>query len=508
MKTDQDLTDSVTASSPVTQAPPGIGSPAVYQVGTLVYTKRTLGILFFWLLWGDLCYMLMESVVPSILPLRFQRLGASNTTIGLIMTTIPMLMTAVLNPIISFKSDRHRGRWGRRIPFILVTLPFLVLSLIALGYADQITAWIIAHSHIAARMSPRSISVGVIGVFMVAFTYFNSFVGSVFWYLFNDVVPEHLLARFMSLFRLISMLSASLYNFFIFQYAGTHSTEIMVGVGLLYFFGFGLMCLKVKEGQYPPPPAYVDGQTSAWSAIKTFGTECLSLPHYWLVFLTTVFSVLSGSVGIFMLFFYQSTGLSLAQIGRVNGAGTLAIALLIPLSGWMADRFHPLRIVIAGFLVNIFITLPATMIWLFWHPGQQIAFWAWMAISILLVAPTGALLGVFDPPLFMVMFPRSRYGQYCSANAMLRSLGGIAGGVLAGAFFDLAGRFMSHQAVYRLIPVWHLAFTVPALVCVLLLYRSWKRYGGDGGYVPPVPGETLSQRLSEEMTERAPTPVA
>ena len=140
--------------------------------------------------------------------------------------------------------------------------------------------------------------IATIGVFMVCFTFFNSFVGSVFWYLFNDVVPEHLLARFMSLFRLVSLATASVYKFFIFRYAGTHSTEIMVGISLLYFFGFGLMCLMVKEGQYPPAPAYVDGQADAFSAIKTFAQECLTLPHYWYIFLISIFGSFGGAAGV------------------------------------------------------------------------------------------------------------------------------------------------------------------------------------------------------------------
>ena len=35
-----------------------------------------------------------------------------------------------------------------------------------------------------------------------------------------------------------------------------------------------------------------------------------------------------------------------------------------------------------------------------------------LLISVALTAPATALLGVYDPPLFMVIFPRSRYGQY------------------------------------------------------------------------------------------------
>ncbi len=124
-----------------------------------------------------------------------------------------------------------------------------------------------------------------------------------------------------------------------------------------------------------------------------------------------------------------------------------------------------------------------------------------MIISIGLTAPAGALLGVYDPPLFMIMFPRSRYGQYCSANAMLRALAGIAGGLLAGIFFDLMKHFVSHNHVYRFMPVWQMAFSLPAMICVLFLYRSWKHYGGDECYVPPIPGETVEAVLHEELSE-------
>jgi MFS family permease len=417
------------------------------------------------------------------------------------MSTLPNLINSVFNPIVSFKSDRYRSRWGRRIPFIVMTLPFLVLSIIGLGFTDPLSRWISRDFGGALHMPVVSVDIITIGVFMVCFSFFNSFVGAVFWYLFNDVVPEHLLARFMSLFRLVSLATAAGYQFFLFQYAGTHSTEILVGISLLYFFGFGLMCLMVKEGQYPPAPAYVDGRTNPLSAIKTFAKECLTLPHYWYVFLISIFGALTGAAAVFMLYFYESTGMSLAQVGRLTGTLSIAVAVLIPVSGWLADRFHPLRIVIAGYVVNLAVTLPATLIWLAWHPASHVAFWVWMGISIALIAPATALLGVYDPPVFMVIFPRSRYGQYCSANAMLRSLGGILGGVIAGAFFDFAAHHVKHEDIYRLMPIWQILFTIPAFVCVLLLYRSWKRYGGDAHYVPPVPGETLARRLSEELSE-------
>jgi hypothetical protein len=222
------------------------GGPKLYRVGTLTYTKPALAMLFFWLLWGDFCYNLMEAVTPSLMPLKLQGLGASNTEVGLVLGSIPGLVYSILNPIVSFKSDRFRSRWGRRIPFILVTLPFLVLCLIGLAFGDRLGFWL--HHHLGAAVahaSPNTVAILTIGALLVAFTFFNTFLVSTFWYLFNDVVPEHLLARFMSWFRMISLLSGALYDYCIFQYADNHSAAILVGAALLYFVGFGLMCFFV-----------------------------------------------------------------------------------------------------------------------------------------------------------------------------------------------------------------------------------------------------------------------
>ena len=169
--------------------------------------------------------------------------------------------------------------------------------------------------------------------------------------------------------------------------------------------------------------------------------------------------------------------------------------LLIPFSGWLADRYHPVRVVIVGYLMNMLLAIPASMIWLFWHPSPHTAFWVWMVIGVGLAAPTAAVLGVQDPPLLMRIFPRSRYGQFCSANAMWRSIGGIVGGVLAGVSFDILKHHVSQDQVYHFIPVWQLIFTILSFVCLMKLYKSWKHYGGDTEYVPPIPGEVAASAI-------------
>jgi len=83
-----------------------------FRVGTLVYSRAGLVTLFAWLLWGDFVYTLMENVMPSLLPMVLRDNGASNQAIAFIVSSIYMVVNAVANPIISYKSDRFRSRWG------------------------------------------------------------------------------------------------------------------------------------------------------------------------------------------------------------------------------------------------------------------------------------------------------------------------------------------------------------------------------------------------------------
>ncbi|XHR29752.1 MAG: MFS transporter [Chthoniobacteraceae bacterium] len=468
---------------------PFITEPKVYHCGSIKYTSRSLAMLFFWLLWGDFCYMLMEAVTPSIMPLKFQVLGASNTEIGLILGTIPAVIYSCLNPIISFKSDRYRSRFGRRIPFIVFSLPFLVLCLVGLGFGDKIGLWL--HTivgNIASEISPNSMVIWTLGGMMVVFMFFNTFVTSTFWYLFNDVVPAHLLARFMSWFRMISMVSIAIYNFCIFRFARSHFTEILVGAALLYLFGFGLMCLNIREGKYPPPPDYIDGESGPLAAVKTYAKECLSLKHYWFQWMNSFIGAIGGGVTTFSLLFTLAIGLDLKQIGYINGCNSLCVSVLVLGTGWLADRFHPIRIVMAGSIFGMLIAIPATLIWLFWRPSPAVAFWVALAISLGLTAPLQAMVAMADPPLLMRLFPRERYGQFCSTNAIWRSIGGVIGGGLVGGFLDVLGHWVGKERAYLFIPVWSLCFSLPTLICLVKLYKSWKRYGGDASYLPPMIG--------------------
>jgi MFS family permease len=110
----------------------------VYRAGTLLYTKAGLFSLFFWLLAGDFVFSLMDTVEPRLLPLILKQHGASNEQIAVIVTSIAATVNSIVNPIVSYRSDRTQTRWGRRIPYLAVATPFLAIFLALTPFAPEI----------------------------------------------------------------------------------------------------------------------------------------------------------------------------------------------------------------------------------------------------------------------------------------------------------------------------------------------------------------------------------
>ena len=467
----------------VVATPPG---SKTYYCGTLTYTKIGLIVLFAWLLWGNFCFTLMEAVVPSILPLKLKSLGCSNWLMGLILTTAPGILNMTICPYVSFKSDRYRSKWGRRIPFIIWTMPFLCASLALMGLGDDLCGLLQRNSEFLRHFTPATITVVLIAVFLIMFQFFNMFVGSVFWYLFNDVVPPQFLARFMGLFGIVGTGAGALYNYFVFKFAESHMREIFVGAAVLYFIGFGMACLMIKEGEYPPPEGEDDNSGKGMKGILTFFKESFSHKFYWFRFLSTSFGAAAGTIWTFGVFFNLEMGLTLDQIGKINAVSSIAMMAAMYCMAIFVDRWHPLRITVYGAVFGVLANFMA-LVWIFVTlPGN---YFFWLNLGNILVATfLNALVAVAGLPTEMRIFPQSRFGQFCSAQAMLRSTFTVIFGVLAGLFIDLV-RILCNGSdySYRFIFLWTTVFAGISATFLVKVYIEWHRMGGDKHFHPPAP---------------------
>jgi MFS family permease len=462
------------------------GENKTYRCGTLTYTKAALFVLFAWLLWGDFCFTLMEAVVPTVLPLKLKMLNCPNWLMGVILSTIPGVLNMTICPYVSFKSDRYRSKWGRRLPFIIWTMPFLCVSLLLLGWNENICVILQKNSTFLSQYSPAAVMIGLIAVFMAMFQFFNMFVGSVFYYLFNDVVPAQFLARFIGIFKIVGAGASAIYNYFIFKYAETYMREILIGAAVLYFVGFGLMCLMVKEGEYPPIEKTDTKKSRGLSGIKSFFVESFSHKFYWMLFLIAGLNAMTMGISTFNVFFYRDMGLSLDQIGKMIAISGVATLLAMYFSAIFVDRWHPQRVMV---YLSVFAVIGNLMNWTWTFVKLEGIYFFWLCLGSLLIGAFQTALAVGSGlPKDMRLFPRSRFGQFCSAQALVRSFCAIIAGFGAGIFLDVIRGYCSNPDFsYRFLFAWITFFSIIVAVIAIMSYVKWYQLGGDTHYNPPAP---------------------
>ena len=462
----------------------------IFSAGTLRYTAFGLVSLFLWLIWGEFFWMILDQNVPKILPLKLNELGATDTVNAILNKSISYAIIFFLAPMVSVWSDRYRSRIGRRIPFLLWSTPLVGLFLILIGSYDRLTQVAMGNSDqlrlIGFTLSRNTVSIAIMATAIVGFDFVNIFANTIYYYLFNDVVPQQFMSRFMSVFRMVGILSNMFYSKLIFPHMMEHFGTIFVCGGIAYIVGFSLMCFFVKEGEYPPPPAQpADKAASRFGLFKTFFKECFTHRFYWYIFLMYMFQYVSYQAGMFgILRNTKSLGLSLQQLGNVDFyAGFISLALIFP-AGWLADKFHPVRVYLFASCAQFLFVL-AQCIWVFADFGPRGNFLLYAGLTFCFL-PVFTLQGAAEAPLLMKLLPKDKYGQFASANAMVRALAVIIASGLSGLFFDmLEHRFQLGDWRYRYYTVWWAVFMIPMLYFLFLLYREWLKRGGATGYTPP-----------------------
>ena len=431
--------------------------------------------LFFCLLFGGFSYsMLAYVLIPTLMPIILDDMGADGALIGLIVGSIPAAMNMVMNPILSTNSDRFRSRWGRRIPFLAVAAPFVTLFMILIGWMPQIVE-ILHRWSFFARFDIRLFGLVLICVVGVLFQFFNLIVGSIYYYLLPDVIPQRMLGRFMSLMNIAFACSGFVFNYFLMEYARTAAPWVFTGVGLFFLVSYLFMCLNVREGSYPPPEVLTRSgdpwyrRFPEW--LKGDFAESFGSLFFVMLFTGTALNQTSTACrNIFnLLFATKELMLTEAQFGKVMGVGALISLAVMVVVGYVMDKLHPLRIYIASGLLVILVNI----LGYFWVYDYK----SFYVIGILIVI-VYSIQNLSNVPMFAALFPRERFGQFSSANAMLNSLFMIVANYLGGLAVDYFG--------YRFIFVWDTFFTLLATCALLYVYVIFLRRGGCKNYTPPI----------------------
>jgi hypothetical protein len=246
------------------------------------------------------------------------------------------------------------------------------------------------------------------------------------------------------------------------------------------------MCWRVKEGEYPPPEPTPPGPPLERTARKVlrFFRESFGHPFYWKYYLF----VLCFMVGFIpfrdYLVLYGNDVMGLERFGRLMSSKDLVQVGIYLSLGPAVDKLHPMRAGLASFVL-VFVTVLGGFIAI--HSGHGFAF-SVIAIFAMVAVYQGAT-GALGPRLL----PRSHYGQFCAASALVFHFGQMT-------LVPVLGMLMDHFGRIAIFP-WFFGFSGVGIVLMCLLYRDWIRFGGDAAFVPPLISADLNERGFDVLTK-------
>ncbi|XHR28102.1 MAG: MFS transporter [Chthoniobacteraceae bacterium] len=404
----------------------------------------------------------------------FKKYGITDTMLALLFSSFPITIGLITGPFICYMSDRHRGPLGRRIPYLLVTIPFIVGAIIGLAFSPQLGAF--CHRLLGSHSMGESSSILLfLGVFWMIFEFGIGVSNMMFGGLVNDVVPQSLVGRFYGLFRIISLLAGIIFNYWIFGKAETHFAWIFLGVAVLFGGGLTVMCLNVKEGEYEPVPAHQVNEP-IWKrfidAAKTYFKDGYSHSFYlWMFAATIVAGLAYAPFNLYSVFYAKSIGMDMVSYGKcLSITYAISVALAYPL-GALCDRFHPLRITL-GILGLYAVSM------LFF--GLDVKDATTFRIALIVQSVLSGCYFTASSSIPLRLYPRQKFTQIGSAGGTINCLVGIVFAPAVGVFLD----FTNHNYSWT----FHIASGLAALAFLLnvVLYRKFKGLGGVKGFVAPV----------------------
>jgi MFS family permease len=298
--------------------------------------------------------------------------------------------------------------------------------------------------------------------------------------LVNDVVPREVIGTFFGWFRFVSLGAGMLFTYFLFGQMKQHYVAIFCSIGALYFVCFTVMCFMVKEGEYPPPPPPVQGGGFArfFGAVATYFRECLTHPYYLWFFLSFLLAHMAFQpINLFSYYFSQSVGMSDATYGKFSTLQFACSLVQAPIVGWLADKFHPLRMtIVALFLYSV----STCLAFLFVRDATTFA-----AAHVICGTCSGFWITA-TAALGPALLPKLKFATFASALIVAGSVAQLITSPIIGAIVEHLNQGKPAAARdYHVIFLWACAFITMSLLVTLIVHKYFEAYGGRRAYVAP-----------------------
>jgi maltose/moltooligosaccharide transporter len=400
------------------------------HAGTLRYTAAGLGIVIFWLLLGEFAIAMRErSALPSALEL-LRRHHASDTTVSLLMSSVPALLGIVLGPLVSYHSDRHRGRLGRRLPYLIATTPVGAAAMVGLAASPMLGGWTDA---LLGAWSP-GLDQCVLAWFCLCWGVFECIAImtlALYAGLVNDIVPFPILGRFFAAVRVVSLGAGIVFNYWLFPLTDTRLFDVLAGIGILFGVGCLWMCVMVKEGAYPPAAGSGPRRAGMAQVARDYAATCFTERRYlWGYAALMLAAVAFTPFNTFCQYYAASMGLSKSALGELTAASYMASIVLAFLIGLAADRHGAVPVSLAMLALYVLVSAAGFI------GVRDAASFAWLYVAHVVVSGAYYTASASIP---MALFPRLNFLQFNAAKDLMVGVATIATGLLQGPLLDWSG---------------------------------------------------------------------
>lgn len=285
------------------------------------------------LMWKNVMLIMLANVgwtvsfsfLGPLMLLRMNKLGVNEGTLGLLSSS-NLWVVSFLVMYFSWKSDHCTSRWGRRLPFLFMSVPFIILSI---------------------SLFPFFVWVPVLIALTVVQMLATDVKGSTFPLLNIDCVRKDVLARMGS----INGMACGLVAFLGVRY-GVRLAD--AAEWLPYVLGSGILCITTYAATFirePPvhnPPA---GRFKPWSALQVGWSDRRNI----------IMMLGVGTIHAFMYLYgvwvwlYAKNELDIQRADCANAlswSALIGVALAFPV-GWAVDKLGSYKVVTVFWVMEV-----------------------------------------------------------------------------------------------------------------------------------------------------------
>ncbi len=385
-----------------------------------------------WITFGHFGLALAVTILVPLMNLRLKSIGVSDSGVGLL-TSANLWTVSFLVMYFSWKSDHCVSPLGRRTPFVLLSLPFLVLATILFPLFRA--EWIL------------------IGL-MIVYYFFYDVTASTYPLLSIDCVSKEVLARVSGIVAIVISAAGFLSARLGARMADQHQTRVFILCAAVMTIMMFLALWQIKEPPFRHP---AQGRFNLLAPIRVACQDRRILVLMLAVALLNAFQMIFNT---WMWFYAKSRlGLTIGDTGAAMSWGLLLKVLVSYPAGWLIDRFGSYVALSIEWVLMLALSLCAIRVT---NAGGLIL----LMVLFSLLTP----LQVAGDTILWKTMDKADTGSYTSTVALLRNF-------CTGTVIAISGFLIRWTGSYVVAFWFGFALSSVALV-IFFIYRWLMRSGG------------------------------